>query len=130
MIKSVLLFLTIATLPILVWSCKSLDPCQQKEILRKTSKDNLVDYVVAEKDCGATTSFSTLIFVVPKGKPIEKDNIVFRADHVEGLEVNWVAPKQMVITYRKARIFSYTNFWHSRHVENFNYTVSILEYQK
>ncbi len=130
MIKRFVLCLSIIALPMLVWNCKAIDPCQQKEILRKTSQDNIVDYVVIEKDCGATTSVSTEIFIVPMGKKIDEFHPVFKADHVEDLELNWVAPKQMAIAYNKARIFSYTNFWQSRDVENFSYTVSIREYQK
>lgn len=130
LINKIALYLLIVALPFLVWGCKYIDPCQQKEILRNTSQDNVVDFVVIEKNCGATTSISTFIFIVPKGKPIDKFNPVFDADHIEDLEVDWVAPKQMTIAYKKARIFSYTNFWQSRDVEGFNYAVFIREYQK
>ncbi len=130
LLRDIVLFLIIAVFSSLVWSCKNIDPCQQKEILRKTSLDKLVDYVVIEKDCGATTSVSDLVYIVPVGKSVEEFSPVFRADHTEGLEVRWIAPKQMTIAYKKARIFSYTNFWHSRHVNNFNYEVFIQEFQK
>jgi len=130
MFKKIVLCLCIAALSILMWSCDFLNPCQEKEILRKTSQDNFVDYVVIEKGCGATASTNTIVYIVPKGRSVDKFHPVFIADHVDGLEVIWLESKQMLIAYAEARIFKYKNFWHSRHIENWNYIVSIKEYQK
>jgi hypothetical protein len=128
MFRIILRYLFVATFFILL-GCKAMDPCQQTEVLRKNSPDKVVDLVVVEKDCGATTAVSTLVFIVPAGKSTDEFNPIFKADHVDGLNVSWGAPNKMDIAYKRARIFSYTNFWQSRYVQNFNYIVSIREYQ-
>jgi hypothetical protein len=97
--------IVVAFLPL---SCKKLDPCVEKEIIRKISQDRAVDFVVVEKDCGATTSTSTQVFIVPRGKPPGEHDSVFIADHVSGLKVDWIAPKQLSISYANARIFNFT----------------------
>ena len=121
-------------------SCNKFDPCQEKEIYRKTSQDGVVDAVLVERDCGATTSVSSMIYIVKKGDTIKKQNIlslfrktqnlVFVAEHARDLEVIWTKPKLLSISYAEARIFSYTNFWNSRDVENFKYKVDIQEILK
>jgi hypothetical protein len=110
--------------------CNRFDPCQQEEVYRKTSPDGAVDFVVVKKDCGATTSVSNMVYIVKKGDSIRKQELVFLADKVQDLEVIWTKPKHLLIDYSEARIFSYTNFWNSRDVENFMYTVAIQEIQK
>jgi hypothetical protein len=110
--------------------CNRFDPCQQAEAYRKTSPDGAVDVVVVRKDCGATTSVSNMIYIVKKGDSVRKQELVFLADKVQDLEVTWTKPKQLLINYSEARIFNYTNFWNSRDVENFMYTVEIQEIQK
>ena len=109
--------------------CSSIDPCHELEILREQSPDDAVDFVVMEKDCGATTSISILIFIVPKGSSTDEFKPIFMADHVDGLTVNWKKAREMTIEYRNARIFSYTNFWQFRYVQNFKYIVSVREYR-
>lgn len=109
--------------------CNSVTTCQQKEVYRVTSPDNLVDVAVIEKNCGATTSTSTNIYIVPKGAEV-KQSPVFVADHLESLDVRWSKPKFLVIQYADARIFQYTNFWNSGLVNDFQYVVNIREYQK
>jgi len=111
-------------------SCTMFDPCQQKEIHRITSQDDIVDVVLLKKDCGATTSISNMIYIVPKGGSIRKIEPIFVADHIRKLEVKWVKPKLLTISYAEARIFGFTNFWHSKKVNNFMYEVTIHEFQK
>jgi len=119
-----------STFALLLWRCSYVDPCRQTEPLRKTSEDGLVDFVVVERDCGATTSVAISVFIVPSGDRTGKAQPIFKADHVEGLEVLWGSPKQLSIRYDKARIFSFTNFWLSRDVEEFEYVVSVREQQR
>lgn len=52
---------------------------------------------------------------------------VFIADKIEGLSVYWSGKKLLTIKYTKARIFNFTNFWNSKELENFRYTVMIKE---
>ena len=102
----------------------------EEEVARHTSLDKIVDTVVIQKNCGATTSTNDLIFIVPHGESVEDYSPVFIADHVEDLEVNWVDNKQLEIRYREARIFNYTNFWHSKDIDSFKYQVKIYEFSK
>lgn len=110
--------------------CQWIDPCLEVEVVRYTSPDKIVDTVIIQKNCGATTSVNDLVFIVPHGKSVEEYSPVFIADHVEELEVEWVDKKLLEIRYREARIFNYTNFWHSKNIDNFKYQVKINEFPK
>ena len=114
----------------LLWGCSYLDPCEQREALRKTSQDGVADFVVVQRDCGATTSVAISVFIVPAGGDTDGERPVFKANRVDGLEVTWEAPKDLRIRYGRARIFNYTNFWWSREIENFKYVVAIREQPK
>lgn len=124
-----ILFIFLILFTVMISSSLHANPCEEKEVIRRSSPDELVDHVVIEKDCGATTSITILIFIVPKGQSTEEGNPVFRADHVDGLKVDWSAAKETTITYKSARIFTFTNFWHSREIKNWNYIVTIKEHQ-
>lgn len=100
--------------------------CISKIVSREVSPDNRVDAVIAKVNCGATTDYSFRVHIVPAGsEPL--GNHVFLADHIKGLEVNWIENQKLAITYDEARIFEYTNFWHSKELDNFEYFVSITE---
>ena len=107
-------------------SCSVDGSCSSEEVNRTSSPDKLVDAVVIKNNCGATTSFSYRIFVVPVGEDTKK-NSIFLADKVEGLNIQWTSSKKLLITYADARIFEYTNFWQSKKIQNFDYIVSISE---
>jgi len=112
-----------------VGGCGILDSCLYEEVSRETSTDGLVDALIMKINCGATTDYSYKVYIVPKGtKPNE--NHVYLSDKTNSLEISWVAPKSLLITYDNARIFEYTNFWQSKNVENFKYIVSITESRK
>ena len=91
-------FYYIATWWILT-GCQWIDPCLQEESARHTSPDKIVDTVIIEKNCGATTSINDLVFIVPHGDSVEDYSPVFIADHVVDLEVKWVDKKQLEIRY-------------------------------
>ena len=110
-----------------ITGCDRINPCQQKEIYRDANPDKIVDVVISQKDCGATTSISSLIFIVPRGASVENYTPILTADHVKGLQVEWIEQKQLMIRYSKARIFNFTNFWHSKNVDNFKYQIAIRE---
>ena len=114
----------------LLASCTSLNPCQEKDVNRQTSQDDIVDAVTVEKDCGATTPKSTIVYIKPKGKSVANHTPVLVSDNVKGFEVNWIRPKYLSITYTAARIFQFTNFWNSKDVDQFNYQVTIREREK
>lgn len=109
--------------------CNLQDVCNSREILRLSSPDNLVDAVLVESDCGATTSLSYKVYLVPAQKSIKGCTPIFISDKVESLEIKWTNIKNLSIKYSRARIFSFRNFWNSKDVKNFRYTVWIQEFQ-
>lgn len=105
---------------------------EYEEIERVSSPDGVVDAVLVRGDGGATTSFSYSVFLVPAATSFdqtaplfEHDRGLFVADHQEGLELVWRKPKFLEIRFAKARIFQFSNFWHSREVDDFRYTVEV-----
>ena len=46
-----------------------MDPCENQVLSRASSPDGAKDAIVFVRDCGATTSYSTQVSVVPKGTP-------------------------------------------------------------
>lgn len=110
--------------------CEKNDLCVGDEISRASSPDKRVDAVVTKGNCGATTSYSYRVSVVQAGKiPVESDMIFF-ADKTESVSVSWQAPKKLVVSYKEARIFKFTNFWSSKELDNFQYIVSVVEVQR
>ena len=103
--------------------------CQDYEHSRITSPDMVVDALVVTRDCGATSDTAYRIYVVRAGDTYG-GNPLFNADRVDGLDISWIAPKRLMISYRQARIFNFSNFWHSKEVENFKYVVSVVEVEK
>lgn len=99
-----------------------------KELKRVTSPDKKVDAVLVETNAGATTSYGNKVFLVMPGKRIVEDDLkyaVFSADHYQNIAIKWEANRQLLISYYKARIFSYTNFWQTGELENWNYVVEV-----
>lgn len=103
------------------------DDCSQEESSRITSSDGRIDAVMVKTNCGATTGYSYNIFIVPKGKQPSDNDSVFSSDKTEDLNISWASSSELLITYREARIFQFTNFWQSEDIDNFNYVVSIVE---
>lgn len=109
--------------------CGKGDLCVEREISRTPSPDKLADAVISMSDCGATTSNSYRVYVVKVGGGPVEDDVVFLADKVEDINVFWQAPRKLLISYKEARIFRFTNFWSSEEMDNFRYVVSIAELQ-
>lgn len=107
-------------------SCSLDDSCSSEEVTRTTSPDKIVDAVLIKNNCGATTSYSYRVFIIPAGNE-PNNNSIFLADKVEDLKISWKSLKNLSITYSKARIFEFTNFWQSKKIDNFLYIVSISE---
>jgi len=102
--------------------CVTFSAREQKRLI---SPDGIVDAVLLKTDAGATTSFAYSIHIVPKGRAPIRDHECFVADHVKNLEVSWVQSNLLEISYSQARIFKFTNFWHSREVQDFAYVVEL-----
>lgn len=99
-----------------------------EELSRTASPDSAVEAVVTRVNAGATTGYGYRIDLVPRGgrvayKPQGMQK--FTADRVDSLSVRWSAPRQLEIRYAKARILDFSNFWHSRGVQNWEYIVEL-----
>ena len=86
------------------------DDCADAEVSRTTSPDGRVDAVLAERNCGAASSFAYRVFLAPRGQKIA-NNPLFVADHVSNLNIRWENPHQLVITYSQANIHGFVNYW-------------------
>jgi hypothetical protein len=49
----------------------------------------------------------------------------FVADHPKDLKIRWRAPRKLEIVYDEARFFQFSNFWHSKEVDDFKYVVEL-----
>jgi hypothetical protein len=101
---------------------------EYKEVSRIKSPDSLVDAVVVTGDAGATTSTTTILFIVPAGAKIDLKKLpdggqVFVADHIKNLSVMWKQAQLLKIQYDEARIFKFSNVWMNKEVRNYQYVV-------
>ena len=98
------------------------------EIKRDLSEDRQVEAVLVRSDGGTLVATGDLVFLVLPGTKITRSMIneaSFRADYAENLDVKWLKDKRLLISYDKARIFHFSNFWHSGEISNWNYMVEL-----
>ncbi|MBL9071143.1 MAG: hypothetical protein JNM03_14270 [Sphingopyxis sp.] len=93
------------------------DGCDNIVIHESASPSGQVKAVMFQRDCGATTGFSTQISVIPTNDELTGGGNAFIADDDHGAaytgdwggpwaEMQWVAPDRLIIRYAdKARIF-------------------------
>jgi hypothetical protein len=93
------------------------DPCRNTVIVRDDAPDGRHAAVLFQRDCGATTGFSTQISILDVGKDPADAGNAFRADDGHGAaqtaawggpwaDLRWLSPKHLLIRYdAKARIF-------------------------
>src|SRR5512132_2629104 len=107
-------------------SCAFADPCGNKVISDARSPDGRMTAIVFERDCGATTDFSTQVSILAADDPLvtaptllrsTKSGNVFVADTDDGtapagagggpvVEVAWLGPKRVRIAHdARARVF-------------------------
>ena len=96
-----------------------------EEAARIRSPDGLVEAILTKGDFGATVDYVYKLYIVPTGAAIVPDQPILVADHVAGPSIVWEMPKFLTFSYSGARIFSFTNFWQSKDVQNFAYVVEI-----
>jgi len=107
---------------LLIVNCKAVEKI---EINRKKSPDSKVEAVLTRINSGATSSYAYYIYIVPSGEDIKNYREIFKADNVQNLEIIWKKDKLLYIKYKKGRIFHFTNFWHSKKIQNYEYQVKI-----
>jgi len=103
----------------------SCDSVSRTEVMRIKSPDAITDAVLIKVDAGATTSYAYEVYIVPVGGHSTQGNEIFKADKINGLEIKWIQSKHLEIKYEDGRIFHFSNFWHSKDVDNFRYIVEI-----
>lgn len=93
------------------------DTCTNTQISRADAPDELHSAVMFQRDCGATTGFSTQVSVVAQGEQPPGSGNTFRADDDHGAaaagkwggpwaETRWLAPDHLLIRYAaKSRLF-------------------------
>ena len=92
--------------------------CNNDEQFRVPSPDAALEAVIFQRDCGATTGFSTQISIVTKGSVLPNGGAnLFVADTDHGkapaaswggpeVEVDWASKRTIrVVTHRDARVF-------------------------
>ncbi len=109
-----------ALLPWVACGCAPVD----RDTSRVSSPDGRVDAVLVCYGNGDTTAESARVFVVPAHGRTDSASTLL-CDKYEGSKLSWSAPRRLVFSYKKARIFEFSNFWQSRDVDNFNYLVEI-----
>ena len=115
-------FSLIIMISLVVCGC---DIVSREEVARIKSEDSVVEAILVRANAGATTSYVYSLYIVPAGEKKNKGNELFRADKVEGLDINWKENKYLEIKFKKGRIFYFKNFWLSEDVQNFRYVVEI-----
>lgn len=93
------------------------DTCSNTPISRVDAPGGLHSAIMFQRDCGATTGFSTQVSVAAKHEQLPVSGNAFRADDDHGAaaagdwggpwaEIRWMAPDHLLIRYAaKSRIF-------------------------
>ncbi|MDQ0462918.1 hypothetical protein QO010_000666 [Caulobacter ginsengisoli] len=93
------------------------DGCANDVVSRATSPDGKVSAVIFERNCGATTGYSTQISLIGPDKEPSGPGNLFRADTGHGAarsgawggpwaELRWLSPNHLLVRYATgARIF-------------------------
>ena len=93
------------------------DLCGNQIVSRVNSPDGKLSAVLFQRDCGATTGFSTQISIVPVGQALSGAGNVFQADDDHGsataadwggpwADLHWISSDQLRVRYDgKSRVF-------------------------
>jgi hypothetical protein len=106
-----------AAVPLIILLSACSDGCENAVVARNDSADGRHSAVLFQRDCGATTGFSTQVSVVGSTDKLSGSGNAFRADDDHGAasagawggpwaEARWLAPDHLLIRYAaKSRIF-------------------------
>lgn len=96
------------------------DACQNQIVSETRSSDSQYSAVVFQRDCGATSAFTTQISILPPGEKPEGTGNVFVADDDHGtapagswggpwVSVKWLDSNHLQVTYAEgSRVFDQT----------------------
>ena len=74
---------------------------------------------------GATSGYTYSLYIVKTGEAPDTDHHLMGVDRIEDLEISWRDNKILDISYKYARIWGFTNWWHSPDIDDFSYVVEI-----
>ena len=98
----------------------------RKVVKRISSAEKKIDAVLVEVYGGATVANSHRVYIVLHGNEIlSSDYAIFIADYTIGTDIEFSPNNILSIKYDKARIFSFTNFWHSEKLDDWKYIVEV-----
>lgn len=115
--------LFLSLVPILLSACA--DPCNDEVISQAVNLEKKTAAIHVVKNCGATTGYAHQIYIVVPGTNYADATPIFVADKADNLAVTWTGEKALQISYDSARIFSFTNFWQSSEVDDFQYVIKV-----
>ena len=107
--------LLVTTFSLILGACG--DACSNEIVARVASPDGEREAVMFQRDCGATTGFSTQVSILEPGEPLSGIGNAFRADDDHGsaatgpwggswAEMEWLASDRLLIRYAtKSRLF-------------------------
>lgn len=108
-----------AIIPVAVLPLGCSFDCRNELAARIVSPGGAYEAVLFQRDCGATTGFSTQVSVLPAGASPGNGGNVFRADanhdpdmrrgawHGPWAEISWLSPRHLLIRYANgARLFA------------------------
>jgi len=113
----IFLLMTMAA-TLLTSACGSFGMCGNREVVRVPSPDGTLEAVLFQRDCGATTDFSTQVSIVPTGERLADQGgnaFVADANHDRATRVasggphasiSWRGARALVVRYHPAaRVF-------------------------
>ncbi len=107
--------LLLSTFTLMLGACS--DTCSNEVVTRLASPDGEREAVMFQRDCGATTGFSTQISILEAGEQLSGGGNTFRADDDQGAartgtwggswaEMKWLASDRLLIRFAtKSRLF-------------------------
>lgn len=95
----------------LLSGCGVEDLCSSSVLNTLVSPSGETKALIVQRDCGATTAMAYSVHVMATNEEPSERNIVFKSDMTEDISLAWRSDTTLIISYRKARIFNFTNFW-------------------
>ncbi len=121
----IILIFSLAVIAI-VYGLTKIFVISEKIIDRCPSPDGKVEAILVVRDGGATTSWVYNVYIVPKGGKYSGEDLIFSAeDDFQNVHINWSKNKLLGITYDKAEIAQFKNYWRNRGLENYKYSIEI-----
>ena len=99
--------------------------CGNEIISKASDENNKAEFIHVRRNCGATTGYSHHVYIIPVSESYENHEPILVADKANNLSLSWREGPELVISYDNARIFSFTNFWRSKKLNNYKYIVKV-----